>query len=82
MSSIVQFNSRGDRRHPTYTLPDCFSLAVHQEAENALSMALHYLRSNGTHVPDAARKTAQALGALNRLEMLAKLSSEPAPASV
>lgn len=49
---------------------DHFTLAMHQEAENALAMALHYLRSNGSDLPGATRKAVQALGALNRLEML------------
>jgi hypothetical protein len=49
---------------------DHFTLAMHQEAENALAMALHYLRSSGSDVPGATRKAVQALGALNRLEML------------
>jgi hypothetical protein len=43
---------------------------MHQEAENALAMALHYLRSSGSNVPGATRKAVQALGALSRLEML------------
>jgi hypothetical protein len=50
---------------------DHFTLAIQQEAENALAMALHYLRSNDNNVPGATRKAVQALGALNRLEMLA-----------
>ena len=37
---------------------------------DALAMALHYLRSSGSNVPGATRKAVQALGALNRLEML------------
>lgn len=49
---------------------DHFTLAMHQEAENALAMALHYLRASGGNVPSATRKAVQALGALNRLEML------------
>lgn len=44
---------------------------MHQEAGNALGMALHCLRSSGSDVPGATRKAVQALGALNRLEMLA-----------
>ncbi len=53
------------------TVPqDHFTLAMHQEAENALAMALHYLRTSGGNVPSATRKAVQALGALNRLEML------------
>ena len=43
------------------------TLATHQEAENALSMALHYLRSSASNIPGATRKAVQALGALNRL---------------
>jgi hypothetical protein len=43
-------------------------LAVHQEAENALSMALHYLRSSAGNVPGAMRKTVQALSALNAMQ--------------
>jgi hypothetical protein len=54
---------------------DHFTLAMHQEAENALAMALHYLRSSGSNVPGATRKAVQALGALNRLEMLSSGSS-------
>jgi hypothetical protein len=45
---------------------------MHQEAENALVMAQHDLPSSGSNVPDATRKTVQALGALNRLEMLSE----------
>lgn len=44
-------------------------LATHQEAENALSMALHYLRSSASNIPGATRKAVQALGALNRLHV-------------
>ena len=43
------------------------TMAAHQEAENALSMALHYLRSSASNIPGATRKAVQALGALNRL---------------
>lgn len=43
-------------------------LAAHQEAENALSMALHYLRTGAGNVPGAARKAVQALSAMNSLQ--------------
>jgi hypothetical protein len=41
-----------------------------KKAQEALAMALHYLRASGGNVPSATRKAVQALGALNRLEML------------
>lgn len=40
---------------------------LRDEARIALAMALHYLRLPIANVPAAARKTVQALGALNRL---------------
>lgn len=43
-------------------------LAAHQDAENALSMALHYLRTGAGNVPGAMRKAVQALSALNTLQ--------------
>ena len=43
------------------------TMAAHQKAENALSMALRYLRSSASNIPGATRKAVQALGALNRL---------------
>lgn len=43
-------------------------LAAHQDAENALSMALHYLRSSACNIPGATRKAVQALSALNTLQ--------------
>ena len=45
------------------------TLAAHQEAENAVAMALHYLRSSASNIPGATRKAVQALGALNRLHV-------------
>lgn len=51
------------------------TMAAHQEAENALSMALHYLRSSASNVPGATRKAVQALGALNRLNMPVRTSA-------
>ena len=64
---LIPLNSR---HFSTPVHQDHFTLAMHQEAENALAMALHYLRSSGSNVPGATRKAVQALGALNRLEML------------
>lgn len=46
-------------------------LQAHQDAENALSMALHYLRAGASNIPGAARKAVQALNALNNLHALA-----------
>ncbi len=53
------------------TAENMAAMAAHQEAENALAMALHYLRSSAYNVPGATRKAVQALGALNRLHMAA-----------
>lgn len=49
------------------TAENMAAMAAHQEAENALAMALHYLRSSASNVPGATRKAVQALGALTRL---------------
>lgn len=49
------------------TAQNVATMAAHQEAENALAMALHYLRSSASNIPGATRKAVQALGALNRL---------------
>ena len=43
-------------------------IQAHQDAENALSMALHYLRAGAGNVPGAMRKAVQALSALNTLQ--------------
>ena len=45
-------------------------LQAHQDAENALSMALHYLRSGARNIPGATRKAVQALAALNNLQAI------------
>jgi len=49
------------------SVEDSRLLSAQQEAENALSMALHYLRE-GANVPGAMRKTIQAMGAMNTLQ--------------
>jgi hypothetical protein len=71
MTSHISVAPRQNRHADGQVHQDHFTLAIHQEAENALAMALHYLRSNDNNVPGATRKAVQALGALNRLEMLA-----------
>ncbi len=55
---------------PQPTDPERTALQAHQDATNALSMALHYLRANVSNVPGAARKAVQALAALNTLRAL------------
>jgi hypothetical protein len=78
MNTIPQLSQLNKRKFSACAQPDHFTLAIHQEAENALSMALHHLRSGGGNLPSAKRKVAQALGALNRLEMLSLRLGEPA----
>lgn len=57
---------------PTTTGHDLAALQAHQAAENALSMALHYLRASASsNIPGATRKAVQALDALNTLHTLA-----------
>jgi hypothetical protein len=43
-------------------------IQAHQDAENALSMALHYLRSSACNIPGATRKAVQAWSDLNTLQ--------------
>lgn len=56
---------------PTTTGCDVAALQAHQTAENALTMALHYLRTGASNIPGATRKAVQALDALNTLHTLA-----------
>lgn len=72
--NVIHLNRRPCTATPTTphdlantTTENVATLAAHQEAENALAMALHYLRSNAGNIPGATRKAVQALGALNRL---------------
>lgn len=69
MTIVAHLTSLNTRHTSVPVHHDHFTLAMHLEAENALAMALHYLRSSGS-VPGATRKALQALGALNRLEMV------------
>ena len=50
----------------TGTTPD--PVQTFADAQNALAMALHYLRQPSGNVPGALRKAVQALAALRRLE--------------
>mgnify|MGYP000001541384 FL=1 len=45
-------------------------MRAYQDAENALSMALHHLRAQASNIPGATRKAVQALAALNDLHTL------------
>ena len=59
--------ARPQAAHPHLTKPTVIQLCC--EAENALSMALYHLRQPSTNVRGAARKTVQALAALNQLKV-------------
>ena len=74
--NVIHLTRRPSTAIPT-TPHDLATMAAHQEAENALAMALHYLRSSAGNIPGATRKAVQALGALNRLN---KPTNTPAPA--
>ena len=67
---VIHLTRRPCTATPTRNPQDLATLAAHQEAENALSMALHYLRSSASNVPGATRKAVQALDALNVLQAL------------
>ena len=75
--NVIHLTRRPSTATPTNTPHDLATMAAHQEAENALAMALHYLRSSAGNIPGATRKAVQALGALNRLHSPANM---PAPA--
>ena len=74
--NVIHLTRRPSTATPT-TPQDLATMAAHQEAENALAMALNYLRSSASNIPGATRKAVQALGALNRLNTPANM---PAPA--
>ena len=76
-TNVIHLTRRPSTATPTNTPHDLATMAAHQEAENALAMALHYLRSSAGNIPGATRKAVQALGALNRLN---KPTNTPAPA--
>lgn len=62
--NVIHLNRRPFTATPTNTPHDLTTMAAHQEAENALAMALHYLRSSASNIPGATRKAVQALGVL------------------
>jgi hypothetical protein len=65
--NVIHLTRRPSTATPTTNPHEVATMAAHQEAENALSMALHYMRSSASNIPGATRKAVQALGALNRL---------------
>ena len=75
--NVIHLTRRSTTATPTTNPHEVATMAAHQEAENALAMALHYLRSSASNIPGATRKAVQALGALNRLN---KPTNTPAPA--
>lgn len=67
MTNVITLASRrAAPTTPALGFPDYNQL--HADAHNALSMALYYLRTPEGNVPGAARKTVQALAALNKLQ--------------
>lgn len=54
---------------PTTTSISDDSIQHYADAQNALAMALHYLRQPAGNVPGAQRKAVQALAALRRLQI-------------
>lgn len=56
---------------PSTIPPELAAVQAQQEAENALSMALHHLRTPTSNIPGARRKAVQALAALKHLHRLA-----------
>ena len=74
MTTVISLASRSAA--PT-TTPHLDPIALHADACNALSMALHYLRQpDALNVPGAARKAAQALAALRRLAAFERLEAQ------
>ena len=49
---------------------------LHAQAENALAMALYYMRQPTSNMPGAMRKAVQALSALNTLSTALNASSD------
>lgn len=75
-ASVIQFTDRNTSAIASIQTHEWAALHAQQAAENALSMALHYLRSNAHNVPGATSKAAQALVALRDLSDL--LANTPA----
>ncbi len=66
-ASVILMTCRPFAASPT-TPQDLAAQQAHQGAENALSMALHYLRVSASNIPGATRKAVQALSALHDLQ--------------
>ena len=64
---------------PAHAAQQAQALAAHQAAENALAMALHYLRASASNIPGASRKAVQALAALSTLQNMARATASPMP---
>jgi hypothetical protein len=79
IKNVIDLTRRPITATPTTTPQGLDTMAAHQEAENALAMALHYLRSSASNIPGATRKAVQALGALKRLHMPGHAVQTPAP---
>lgn len=69
-ASVIHISGHNSTVATASTTRELASLHAQQAAENALSMALHYLRSNADNVPGATRKAMQALAALRDLSEL------------
>lgn len=65
MTTVVTLASRHAAGRPTPQ--ELETIQLHAHAENALSVALFYLRLPAPNLPGATRKTVQALAALGRL---------------
>ena len=78
--NVIHLTRRANAATPTTAPNEAATMAAHQEAENGLAMALHYLRSSASNVPGATRKAVQALGALNRLRIPGHTAQTSAPA--
>lgn len=65
---VIPVTRRQSAAITTSSPQELHALHAHQAAENALSMALHYLRTGAGNIPGAARKAVQALAAINTLQ--------------
>ena len=69
MTTVIPMRARRSAGTPSATnTGDQDAIQLHAQAENALSMALFYMRQPISNVPGAARKAVQALDSLNRLQ--------------
>ena len=69
MTKVISLRGCRSAVKPTPTTRhELDAIQLHAQAENAVSMALYYLRQPAVNVPGAARKTVQALALLSRLE--------------